>query len=153
MSFQEHMRILRKAMCMCQSSKKTAAVATVAALDVLMDICLSVHRRYERLGTLGENDERFKARMYLHLQHAVQQRVCYANTVALTVFEDATDPFIARLPGKAKPTPSPRKPGNKQQFGDSQYNKNQSPTSGCYLCTATDHLLLQRSKISPIGKW
>ena len=144
MGFTEFMRICRKAQRMCQRSKKPNAVVNAAALDELMDICLSVHRRYERMNVLGQDEDRFKARMFLHIQHTVQTRVCYANAIAMTVFEDATDPFLTRLPGKSK-SASPFSSSSKSfQPTDSQRKQDATPMSGCYLCPATDHFCNNR---------
>ena len=147
MGFHKFIRMCRKAMRMCQASSKTTAVANAAALDQLMEICLRVQGVYERTGQLGTNDIRLKARMYLHLQHACVYRVVYANAIASTVFEDATDPFCARLPGYEKPTstqrwqsPSPKKTPTSTRGGfDNSPKQDATPVSGCYLCTATDH--------------
>ena len=119
---------------MCQASKKADAVVNAAALGELMDIALNVHRRYGRLGTLGQDEEKFKARMYLHLQHACMSRVVHASAIAMTVFEDATDPFCARLPDHTK-SASPFRNQPKPQPKSTET----TPSSGCYLCPATDH--------------
>jgi len=145
MSFQEFMRICRKAQRMCQASKKQAAVANAAALGELMDICLRVHRTYERMGTLGVDEERFKARMHLHMQHACQARMVYANAIAMTVFEDATDPFVSRLPGRSKSGSRKNTPNKARAFDETSRNSDSLPTSGCYLCPATDHYCSDRN--------
>ena len=134
LGFQEFMRVCRRAQRMCQASKKAEAVINAAALGELMDIALNVHRRYDRLGALGQDEERFKARMYLHLQHACMSRKVHASAIAMTVFEDATDPFCTRLPGHTKSASPFRNPPKPQ----AKYNE-PTPSSGCYLCPATDH--------------
>ena len=141
LGFQDFMRVCRKAQRMCQASSKATAVVNAAALGELMDICLQVHRTYERMGTLGTNENRFKARMYLHLQHTVTQRICYAGAVAMTVFDAATDPFYSRLPCYLKASLS-ESAGRQNSGGKPRSNGNletSTPTSGCYLCPATDH--------------
>ena len=140
MDFQEFMRICRKAQRMCQASTKSAAVVNAAALGELMDICLMVHRQYGLMNTLGPDEQRFKARMHLHLQHACQSRVLYASAIAMTVFEAATDPFVARLPN-AKSDHSRVK---KSPFAEPHRSDGTKPMSGCYLCTATDHFCNNR---------
>ena len=58
----------------------------------------------------------------------------HASAIAMTVFSDATDAFVARLPGfkgeKRSPYTSAQKPYTPVQ---------KTPVSGCYLCTTTDH--------------
>ena len=107
-----------------------------------MDICLRVHKNYDQMGVLGPENRRLKARLFLHLQHACMYRVVYANAIANTVFEDAVDPFVARLLGYQKPTDTKYRSqpqhnaGGRRKGGD---DEDTTPVSGCYLCTATDH--------------
>ena len=146
LSFQEFMRVCRKAQRMCQASKKSIAVANAAALGELMDIALRVHRTYDRMGTLGFPDSfRFKARMFLHMQHACMTRVVHASAIAMTVFEDATDPFCARLPEYSKAKAKvPFRPTTTAHAGK-EVRSETTPTSGCYLCPATDHYCSDRT--------
>ena len=139
---------------MCQTSKKQKAVVNAAALGELMDICLRVHRNYDRMGTLGENEIRFKARMFLHLQYACQYRVVHANSIAMTVFEDATDPFCARLPASAKTSTTKRTPNKTRQASQPQQSDNSTPTFCCWLCPRDDHYCNNR-KFHPLvnGKY
>ena len=144
MGFQEFMRICRKGQRMCQRSKKPAAIVNAAALGELMDICLRTHRNYKLMNALGQDEERFKARMYLHLQYACQNRVLHASAIAMTVFEDATDPFVARLPARTSGGGGSKTPRSKLRSGsgtrqDDNHSTPMQPTSGCYLCPATDH--------------
>ena len=144
LGFQEFMRVCRKAQRMCQASKKANGVANAAALGELMDIALRVHRTYERMGTLGVPDSiRFRARMFLHLQHACMTRVVHASAIAMTVFEDATDPFCARLPEYSKPK-KPVRPAS-APLACKDVREERAPMSGCYLCPATDHYCSDRT--------
>ena len=115
----------------------------------------------DRLGTLGPNESRFKARMFMHLQVATMRRVVYTSESAMAVFKEATEVFMTRLPRSAfasaatsaSPARSARLPGNRSTASPS---KSQSaaarspsfgmPQSGCYLCTATDHYCSDRTK-------
>ena len=145
MGFQEFMSFCRKARRMCQSSSREGAAVNAAALDMLMDIGLRTYRILERMDELGPDSIRFKAKMYLHLQYMCMHRVLHASAIADTVFMDAVDPFIVRLPGQSKfrryryttspvSTPSPSGPTpRKPTF------KTVPPLSGCYRCPATDH--------------
>ena len=90
----------------------------------------------ERMGELGPEEIRFKARMYLHLQHMSVHRVLHASAIANTVFADATNAFVARLPAYKK-MKKDMYGGVRKSPGD--YTKLKQPISGCYLCTATDH--------------
>ena len=86
------------------------------------------------MGNLGKNEIRFKARMFLHLQYACQYRVVHANAIAMTVFEDATDPFVSRLPGQSKAA------ATRSSFKCTPVTENNSSmSSGCWLCPAADH--------------
>ena len=102
-----------------------------------MDICLRAHRHYELIGSLGPDEIRFKARMFMHLQYACFARVVHSNAIAMTVFEDVTDPFVSRLPGH-KPS-ARQQPNYKQNAPSGSPRDNSTPSSGCYLCPATDH--------------
>ena len=140
LDYHAFMRVCRKAQRLCQASCKPSVVANAAALGQLMDICLRVHKNYEQMGVLGPDNRRLKARLFLHLQHACMYRVVYANAIANTVFEDAVDPFVARLPGFEKPKPQTVSSGASGHRNTEKYDDNKpSPVSGCYLCTATDH--------------
>ena len=155
LDFQEFMRICRKAQRMCQASKKSAAVANAAALGELIDICLRVHRTYDRMGTLGRDEIRFKARMFLHLQYACMHRVVHAGAMAMSVFESATDPFCSRLPEFSKSS-TRRSPGKTRSGTDASQPESDAkmPLCGCYLCPATDHFCSNR-KFHPMvnGKY
>ena len=94
------MTFCRKAQRMCLRSSREHADAKAAALGELIDIALRVHKTMERFGELGADSIRFKARMYLHLQHMTTHRILHASAIAMAVFSDATDPFVARLPGQ-----------------------------------------------------
>ena len=136
MGFQKFVSFCRRAQRLCQASKKDGAAANAAALGVLMDIALRVYKTMERLGELGPEEIRFKARMYIHLQHMSVHRVLHASAIANTVFADATNAFVARLPAYKKM--------KKDMYGGLRkppvdQNKLKQPVSGCYLCTATDH--------------
>ena len=150
MDFQPFMSFCRKAQRMCLSSSREGANANAAALGELMDIALRVYRTMERLGELGPGNVRFKARMYLHLQHMTTHRVLHASAIAMTVFSDATDSFVARLPGqqmapRRAPAAVRRAPAASSSTACTPVSKSAStpkakkPLFGCYLCTATDH--------------
>ena len=144
LSYYEFMRLCRRAQRMCQTSTKPAAVANAAALNTLMDICLQVQHNYQRTGRLGRDNIRLKARLFMHLQHACMYRVVYANAIADTVFDNATDPFCARLPGYVSPASSslgspPPLPKNRNAGAGKPVHNDATPVSGCYLCVATDH--------------
>ena len=93
------MSFCRKAQRMCQRSSRKVTAANTAALGEMMDVGIRTYRKMNRLGELGPDDIRFKARMYLHLQYMCEHRVFHASAMAMTVFADATDPFVARIPG------------------------------------------------------
>ena len=142
MGFQEFMRVCRKAQRMCQTSRRPTAVVNAAALGELMDICLRVHRTYERMGKLGHDEQRFKGRMFLHMQTACVGRIVFASAIAMNVFDAATDPFCARLPGKSKSISTSRQhSSSKSRFAASSQPSQPaaSTTSGCYMCPASDH--------------
>ena len=136
MDFQPFMSFCRKAQRLCQASSKKGAVANAAALGELMDVGLSVYRTWERLGELGVGNIRFKARMYLQLQYMSIHRVMHASAIAMTVFSDATDAFVARLPGFKG---DKRSPYTATPYAGYPSSGQKTPLSGCYLCTATDH--------------
>lgn len=110
-----------------------------------MDICLRVHRTYDRMGTLGKDNIGFKTRMFLHMQYACQYRVVHANAVAMTVFEDATDPFVARLPGQSKSFAPKRSSAKQFMAPDAQTSQDSLQSTGCYLCSAVDHWASDRN--------
>ena len=142
MTYHKFMRMCRKAQRLCQESTKSTAAVNAVALGVLMDICLRIQDVYSRTGQLGHDNSRLKARLFLHLQHCCMYRVVYANAIASTVFEDATDPFCARLPDYVKPVTQYTRPqpttATSRKY-DVTPPKDATPVSGCYLCTATDH--------------
>ena len=147
MGFSEFLSFCRHAIKLCSRSSKAAAVVNCAALNELMDIAIRLHRHMDRLGTLGSNEIRFKARMFLHLQFATTERIVYTSASAMAVFREATEVFMTRLPQSAfvpqspsgspklkksfLDTLSPTTPATQQQYG--------MPRSGCYLCASTDH--------------
>ena len=154
MGFSEFLSFCRHAIKLCSRSTKPAAVVTCAALNELTDRAILLHRHMSLLKTLGPADIRFKARMYLHLQLATTNRVVYTSASAMSVFKEATEVFMARLPRSlfvpeqpTSPTrakqahdkyaPSPAKPTLKNEYG--------MPRSGCYLCAATDHYCSNRT--------
>ena len=158
MDFQEFMSFCRKAKRMCQSSSREGAAVNTAALGELMDVCLRTYRTMDRMNELGPGETRFKARMYLHLQYMCTHRIFHASAIAMTVFAEATDPFVARL--RARPGYNGRVGYNGHRNGHagaaaatsttrttsttaSSYRKtavkNTPPVSGCYKCPATDH--------------
>ena len=142
MDLQEFMSFCRKAQRMCQSSSKKGAAANAVAIGELMDVGLRTYRTMERLNELGTDNIRFKARMYLHLQCMSTYRVFHASAIAMTVFSDATDPFVARLPAQRgykgrQHSPSPATSASEGRKYTPR--KDVSPVSGCYKCAATDH--------------
>ena len=155
MSFSEFLSFCRHAIKLCSRSSKAAAVVNCAALNELMDIAIRLHRHMSRLGSLGPNETRFKARMYLHLQHATMRRVVFTSAAAMAVFKEATEVFLTRLPRSVfsqspKPTQTPTKQEHdkysqspSREKGRSSYGK---PRSGCWLCPATDHYCSDRTK-------
>ena len=106
-----------------------------------MDIALSSYRNMERLGELGPDDIRFKARMFMHLSYMVNHRVLHASAIARTVFASATDAFVVRLPAyKDGKRSLYKKTETSTRATTTKYTPAaKKPTSGCYLCTATDH--------------
>ena len=61
-------------------------------------------------------------------------RIMHASAIAATVFSDATDAFVARLPNHKKL--------KTKSYGGTprtQTDKTHAPVSGCYLCAASDH--------------
>ena len=143
MGFQELMSFCRKAQRMCQRSSRKVAAANAAALGELMDVGLRTYRTMDRLGELGPDDIRFKARMYLHLQYMCEHRVFHASAMAMTVFADATDPFVARIPGHSVAKKQRQYPSGaeKSRFagGTRKPAVRTPPVSGCYKCPASDH--------------
>ena len=108
MGFSEFMSFCRQAVKMCLNSPKPVAVANAAALNELLDVAIFLHRHMSKLGTLGVAEVRFKCRMYLHLQFATVQRVMYTSASAMSVFKDATEVFMTRLPQSAFRPETPR---------------------------------------------
>ena len=161
MGFSEFLSFCRHAIKVCSKSSKPAAIINTVALNELMDIAIRLHRHMTRLGTLGPSEMRFKARMFLHLQYATIRRVVFTSASAMAVFKEATEVFMTRLPrsafaqstttaspcsiagsaggrttlSPAKCPPAARRP---PAFG--------MPQSGCYLCPATDHYCIDRTK-------
>ena len=128
---------------MCLSSSKKESNVNAVALGELMDITLRVHRTMERLGKLGIDNIRFKARMYLQLQHMTNHRVIHPSALAMNVFANATDAFVARLPGHAVIARQPPAASSSSKCTpvskSTAASKFKKPLFGCYLCTATDH--------------
>ena len=82
--------------------------------------------------------------MYLHLQYMCVHRMFHASAIAMTVFADATDPFVSRIPGQSKARRQQRQTGGHDATGSTggarKYAvKTVPPVSGCYKCPATDH--------------
>ena len=162
MGFSDFMSFCRKAIKMCLASSKPAAVVNAAALNELMDIAIRLHRHMSRLRTLGKGEVRFKARMFLHLQFATLHRVMYTSASAMSVFRDATEVFMTRLPqsafrdeSSASPAKTPSSsresvtgssPGKKTPASKKSYSHSSgTPRSGCYLCPDV-HYASDRSK-------
>ena len=101
-------------------------------------ICLRTHQHYELSDSLGPDEIRFKERMFMHLQYACFARVVHSNAIAMTVFEDATDPFVARLPGH-KPSECRQPDYKTTSTSVGSPRDNSTPSIGYYLCPATDH--------------
>ena len=148
MGFQQFMALCRKAQRMCQASSRDGAAVNAAALGELLDIALRTYMRMQRLGELGPNDIRFKAQMYMHLQYMSTHRVLHSGAIAATVYADAVDNFVARLPNHVKQqsytnnfngTKNGRTPVRSETNGRGGKKSGASPVSGCYLCPATDH--------------
>ena len=142
MDLQEFMSFCRKAQRMCQSSSKNGAAANAVAIGELMDVGLRTYRTMERLDELGRGNILFKARMYLHLQCMSTYRIFHASAIAMTVFSDATDPFVARLPaqrGYKSRRYSPSSVTSADEGRKPTARKEVAPVSGCYKCRATDH--------------
>ena len=76
------------------------------------------------------------------------KRVIYTSSAAMTVFKEATEVFMTRLPKNvfSSESNSPRatKALHDKQSGSPAKTGNgwHKPKSGCYLCAATDHCLL-----------
>ena len=143
MDFQEFMSLCRKAQHMCQSSARKGAAVNAAAIGELMDVCLRTHRTMERLGELGPDSIRFKARMYLHLQYMCTHRVFHASAIAMMVFADVADPFAAWLPARRGINRQRHVCAAAATSVVSSYRKPAvkivPPISGCYKCPAKDH--------------
>ena len=113
---------------------------------------------YGSIGSLGLGEMRFKARMFLHLQNATMKRVVHTSAFAMTVFKEATEVFMTRLPRSAFTdalTPSRRKKFDADEKSQasactpvklSKAREYGMPKSGCYLCADTDHYCSDRSK-------
>ena len=142
MGFRKFMAFCRRARRLCQASTKESAAVNAAAIDVLMDVGIQTYSTMERMGELGVDDIRFKTRMYMHLQHMCTYRIMHASAIAMTVFSDATDAFVARLPNQSKFKTERYNSSSKPQTDRSSRtpaDKTKPPVSGCYLCAATDH--------------
>ena len=137
LGFNAFLALMRRATRVCRASDRPAAVATAAALCELVDIAVRTERNYRRMGTMGPNDVRFKAHMYLHLQYACIHRMVFVRARVLAAFELATDPFVARLPASAVKT---SRTFGKSQSSTSARQQTTTSTTFCYLCGSTSHL-------------
>ena len=161
MDFSEFMSFSRHAVKLCLKAASAVATVNAAALNELMDIAIRIHRHMSRLGTLGPDEIRFKARMYLHLQFATVARVVYTSASAMAVFKEATEVFLTRLPASVRsgsavtPSKSPARspasaaaPGTPRACVPASPRKNawSKPKWGCYLCGGMDHYASDRSK-------
>ena len=145
MDFQRFMALCRKAQRMCQASSKEGAAVNAAAIGELFDITLRTYMRMERLSELGPDNIRFKVQMYMFLQYMSTHRVLHTGAIAATVYADAVNNFVAKIPKYARTKQDGHggagsgTGGNKGFGGKKPPPKNGLPVSGCYLCTATDH--------------
>ena len=145
--FDEFLAFCRQGQRLCAASSKEVAVANAAMFLELSDIAVKTHMQMMRRGTLGYNEERYKVRMYMHLQHATNSGVLYTGQSAMRAFEASVDVFgLAKVPrfmsrknypvGDGKPhRPGPRKGG----AGKKPEVTVTTPATGCYLCAASDH--------------
>ena len=121
------------------------------ALNELVDIAIRLHRHMTRLGTLGQNEVRFKARMFLHLQVATMKRVVYTGASAMAVFKEATEVFMTRLPNSSVATPSAGAVSRAKKESHDKYQAGSpkksfaKPKSGCWLCVSADHYCSDRT--------
>ena len=150
MDFATFMSFCRKAQRMCQSSIKDGAAANAAALGELMDVALRVYRTQERMGELGVNGIRYKARMYLHLQYMSTYRVMHTSAVAMTVFSDATDVFVARLPAFKRRPQYDRLPTSKAPRHAAAPAQAKLPLISCYKCASASHRA-SNTKFHPVN--
>ena len=152
MSFSEFLSFCRHAIKVCSQSSKPVAIINSVALNELVDIAIRLHRHMSRLGTLGQNEVRFKSRMFLHLQVATMKRVVYTGASAMAVFKEATEVFMTRLPKSASSTTvdsatSRAKKANHDRYqSDSPKKTFAKPKSGCWLCASADHYCSDRAR-------
>ena len=151
----EFCTLIRRSMRVCMESTRPAALEASAALGELLDIALRVERQYRRMGTMGPNDIRYKAHMYLHLMYACLYRLVFVRANALSAFERATDAFVSRLPASAfvaSVSGQQRAEAMARRKVASSHNHTVTssvastgassyvmPQAGCYLCPAADH--------------
>ena len=145
MSFPTFMAFCKHAIRLCQKSDKPAAIANAAALAELEHIIVREYRRMERINTLGTNNKRFEILSYIRLQHMTLSRVLHVGPGARRIFNDAIEPFRARLPAPKRSaltaaTRSRSVTYDKSIRGITQKTTSaKAPVSGCFLCDAHDH--------------
>ena len=146
--FDEFLAFCRQGQRLCAASSKEVAVANAAMFLELSDIAVKTHMQMMRRGTLGVNEERYKVRMYMHLQHATNSGILYTGQSAMRAFEAAVDIFgaakVPRFGKKQKPTSLREQfnagAGRKGGGARKQPEATATPQStGCWLCPASDH--------------
>ena len=168
-SFSEFLSFCRQAQRLCIASSKSVGAANAAVFTELLDIAVRVHMQMSRRGTLGNNEIRFKIRMFMHLQYATNYRVLHVGGPAMRAFEAAVDTFGAsRVPQfrnlkNKNERKFPRTARFCAEVDDSSAVQIGRPATGCYLCPATDHYASnlkfhprdangKRKKVSPEDK-
>ena len=162
----------RRAIDTCRSSESASAAASIVALDKLSEMAIRIHDMMSRAKSMGDDNMRFKVRMYMHLEYMSETGKLHVGPQAMATFRDAIDIFGQKVPGfvvdltgmactPVAASPSKGTPKLSKSSVTKVHNRGRSllskPKFGCWLCPSMDHYVNKtshptREKLSDVMK-